>query len=72
MANIRRPDNPVTIAKFPTPSDDDDVRKAGHFGPVESPRWPVAISNKIPCARCRQNNPRAGIRLTLHAWSKTP
>jgi hypothetical protein len=31
--DIRRPDNPVSIATFPTPSEDDYVRKGGHFGP---------------------------------------
>jgi len=31
--DIRRPDNPVSIATCPTPFEDDYVRKGGHFGP---------------------------------------
>ncbi|WP_174275253.1 LVIVD repeat-containing protein [Sphingomonas bacterium] len=33
MVDIRAPENPVTIATFPTPSDQDYVAKGGHFGP---------------------------------------
>jgi len=31
--DIREPANPVSIATFPTPAEDDYVRKGGHFGP---------------------------------------
>jgi hypothetical protein len=31
--DIRSPDNPVSIATFPTPGEADYVRKGGHFGP---------------------------------------
>ena len=33
VVDIRAPQNPVTIATFPTPSDQDYVAKGGHFGP---------------------------------------
>ncbi len=33
MLDIRTPANPVTIATFPIPRDQDYVRKGGHFGP---------------------------------------
>ena len=31
--DIRDPSNPVSISTLPTPTDDDYVRKGGHFGP---------------------------------------
>ncbi len=31
--DIRAPENPVSIATVPVPSDQDYVRKGGHFGP---------------------------------------
>ncbi len=33
VLDIRAPQNPVTIATFPIPGDQDYVRKGGHFGP---------------------------------------
>ncbi len=33
VVDVRAPENPVTIATFPTPSDQDYVAKGGHFGP---------------------------------------
>ena len=33
VIDIRAPENPVTIATMPTPSDQDYFRKPGHFGP---------------------------------------
>jgi len=33
MLDIRAPENPVTIATVPIPSDQDYVQKGGHFGP---------------------------------------
>ncbi len=33
VVDIRTPSNPVTIATFPVPSDQDYVAKGGHFGP---------------------------------------
>jgi hypothetical protein len=33
MLDIRAPENPVTIATVPIPSDQDYVKKGGHFGP---------------------------------------
>ena len=33
VVDIRAPHNPVTIATFPTPCDQDYVAKGGHFGP---------------------------------------
>lgn len=33
VVDIRAPQNPVTIATLPTPSDQDYVAKGGHFGP---------------------------------------
>ncbi|WP_174247854.1 LVIVD repeat-containing protein [Acidisoma sp. S159] len=33
VVDIRTPQNPVTIATFPTPCDQDYVAKGGHFGP---------------------------------------
>ena len=33
MFDIREPENPVSIATFPTPAEADYVRKGGHFGP---------------------------------------
>ncbi len=33
VVDIRAPQNPVTIATFPTPNDQDYVAKGGHFGP---------------------------------------
>ena len=33
VLDIRAPYNPVTIATFPVPSDQDYVKKGGHFGP---------------------------------------
>ena len=33
VVDIRAPQNPVTIATFPTPCDQDYVAKGGHFGP---------------------------------------
>jgi hypothetical protein len=33
VADVRVPENPVTISTFPTPSEADYVAKGGHFGP---------------------------------------
>jgi hypothetical protein len=33
VVDVRVPENPVTIATFPVPSDSDYVAKGGHFGP---------------------------------------
>ncbi len=33
VVDVREPTNPVTIATFPTPSEDDYCAKGGHFGP---------------------------------------
>ncbi|MFC7397719.1 LVIVD repeat-containing protein [Chelatococcus sp. GCM10030263] len=33
LFDIREPTNPVSISTFPTPAEDDYVRKGGHFGP---------------------------------------
>jgi len=33
VVDVRTPENPVTIATFPVPSDQDYVAKGGHFGP---------------------------------------
>ena len=33
LFDIRSPNNPVSIATFPTPAEDDYLRKGGHFGP---------------------------------------
>lgn len=33
VLDIRDPENPITIATFPVPSDQDYVAKGGHFGP---------------------------------------
>jgi hypothetical protein len=33
VVDVREPSNPVTIATFPTPDEDDYCAKGGHFGP---------------------------------------